>query len=182
MRRVVAVEFMSLDGVMEDPQWTGAFFDDEIAQYQHDQLFRSDALLLGRVTYEEMAQAWPTMVEETGDFGERMNSLPKHVATTTITKPDLEWNAAPIKGDLAAGVAELKDQEGGDLLIYGSGTLVRSLMSDNLIDEYCLLTFPIVLGKGKRLFENAIDAPALALADTKVFKTGALALAYKPAG
>jgi dihydrofolate reductase len=176
---VVAVEFMSLDGVMEDPQWTGGFWHDDIAQYQHDQLFRSDALLLGRVTYEDMAEAWPTM-EDTGDFGERMNSLPKHVATAT--KTDLKWNATPIKGDLAAAVAELKDQEGEDLLIYGSGQLVRSLMSDNLIDEYCLLTFPIVLGKGQRLFDNATDAPALKLADTKVFPSGALALVYQPVG
>jgi dihydrofolate reductase len=179
MSRVVAVEYVSLDGVMEEPGvWSGPWFNDELGRYQYDQLFRSDALLLGRLTYEGFAATWPKMNE--GEFGDRMNSLPKHVATTT--KTELEWNATPIEGDVPAAVATLKDASGGDLLIYGSGQLLRTLMPHNLVDEYRLLTFPVILGQGKQLFGGITDPPALKLAEVKSFDSGALSLVYEPTG
>jgi dihydrofolate reductase len=179
MRRVVAVEYLSLDGVMENPSWTGPFFNDEIAKYQHDQLFRSDALLLGRVTYEGFAASWPSMEETEGDFAVRMNTLPKHVATTTL--PELEWNASPIQGDVPAAVAELRQQPGQDILIYGSAELVRTLTRHNLIDEYRLLVHPVIVGSGKRLFDEVREAPTLKLSDTATFSSGVVSLVYEPA-
>jgi dihydrofolate reductase len=179
VRRVVAAEYLSLDGVMEEPSWTAPFFNDEIAKYQHDQLFRSDALLLGRVTYQGFAASWPSMEEVEGDFAVRMNTLPKHVATTTLR--ELEWNASPIEGDVAAAVTKLKQEPGQDILIYGSGELVRTLTEHNLIDEYRLMVHPVVLGSGKRLFEGVHDAPGLKLADTVTFSSGVVGLVYEPA-
>jgi dihydrofolate reductase len=179
MGRVVAVEYVSLDGVMEDPAWTAPFFNDEIAKYQNDQLFRSGALLLGRVTYEGFAASWPSMEATEGDFAVRMNTLPKHVASTTLH--ELEWNARLIEGDVPAAVAALKEQPGQDLLIYGSGELVRTLTRHNLIDEYRLLVHPVILGSGKRLFEGVGEAPALKLADTVTFSSGVVSLVYEPA-
>jgi dihydrofolate reductase len=177
MSRVVAVEYVSLDGVMEDPSWTAPFWNDEIATYQSDQLFRSDALLLGRTTYQAFNASWPTRTDEGDGFTDRMNSLPKYVATRTL--PELEWNSTPIEGDVPNAVAEMKQPAGGDLLIYGSAQLVRSLMTHNLIDEYRLLTYPVVLGKGQRLFEGVTDAPALKLADIVNFSSGVVSLVYE---
>ena len=180
MSRVVAVEYVSLDGVFEEPAWTGPWWGDDMADYQYAQLFKSDALLLGRVTYEGFYASWPNMEAETGDFGVRMNTMPKHVATTT--QDSLEWNATPIKGDVGAAVKALKQPEGGDLLIYGSGKLVRYLLGQNLIDEYRLLTYPIVLGQGDRLFDGSTDAPDLKLADVQRFESGVTSLVYEPTG
>lgn len=177
MRRVVAVEYVSLDGVMEDPAWSGPFFNEEVAKFQYDQLFRSDALLLGRVTYEGFAASWPHMEETEGEFAVRMNTLPKHVATTTLRS--LDWNASPIEGDVAAAVTELKRQPGDDILIYGSGELVRTLARANLIDEYRLMVNPVIVGKGKRLFDGVSDVPALNLTDTVTTSTGVVALVYE---
>src|SRR6478672_6139259 len=119
MRKVVMTEYVTLDGVMEEPgQWSGPFFNEEAARFKHEELFASDALLLGRVTYEGFAAAWPTM-EGTGDFGERMNSLPKYVASTTMRAAD--WtNSTILREDVAAEVARLKQQEGQDILLSGS--------------------------------------------------------------
>jgi len=159
MRRVIVTEYVSVDGVMQDPGgvgeiehggWTVPYWNDEIAKFQYDGLFASDALLLGRVTYEGFAAAWPDMTHEEGEFADRMNSLPKFVATRTLDQ--LEWNATSLKGDVAEEVAKLKQQSGQDLLIYGSGELVRTLMQHNLIDQLNLLMYPVVLGSGKRLF------------------------------
>jgi dihydrofolate reductase len=179
MRRVVLAVYVSLDGVMEEPAWTAPFFNDELAKYQRDQLFRSDALLLGRVTYEGFAAAWPSMEETEGDFAVRMNTLPKYVATRTPRK--LEWNASAIQGDVPAAVAELKRQPGQDILVYGSGELASTLAQHNLIDEYRLMVHPVVLGSGKRLFDGVKDAPALKLADTVTFSSGVVALVCEPA-
>jgi dihydrofolate reductase len=186
MRRVIATEYMSLDGVMDDPGGTGEFehrgwtipyWNDEIAKYQSDQLFASDAFLLGRVTYEEFVASWPLM---SGDpFTDRMNSLPKFVTSTTLEEP-LEWNATLLKGDLAEEVVKLKQQSGQNLLIYGSGELVHRLIQHNLIDEYRLLVYPVVLGSGKRLFRDG-STTTLKLVDTKTFSSGVVALTYQPA-
>jgi dihydrofolate reductase len=177
MGKVVAAEYVSVDGVMEEPAWTGPFWNDELAKAQYDLLFASDALLLGRVTYQGFAAAWPTM-EGTGEFGERMNSLPKHVASTTLDA--MEWNATRIEGDVPDAVARLKEQP-GNLLIYGSADLVNALLQRGLIDEYRLMLHPVVVGKGKRLFKDGIDTTALKLVDTKTTATGVVILTYEPA-
>ena len=125
MRKIVLSEYLSLDGVMDTPSWTAPYWTDEIAKYKLDELFASDALLLGRVTYEGFATAWPSMKDEQS-FADRMNGLPKYVATTTLT--DFTWNnARAIEGDVAAAVRALREQEGQNILIYGSGVLAQML-------------------------------------------------------
>jgi dihydrofolate reductase len=179
MSKVVVTEYVSLDGVMDEPgTWSFPFFNDEAAKFKYDELFASDALLLGRVTYQGFAAAWPTMTD-TGDFGERMNSMPKYVASRTLDT--VEWNASLIKGDVAEEVARLKQQPGQDILVAGSGELVHTLMQHDLIDEYRLMLHPIVLGSGKRLFREGSDTKTLRLVETKPFSSGVVVLTYHPA-
>jgi dihydrofolate reductase len=180
VRKVIASEFVSLDGVMEDPSWTFQFSSDEQQKFKFDELFASDALLMGRVTYEGFAAAWPGRTDEAG-FAERMNGLPKYVVSRTLEEP-LEWdNSTLIEGDVAEAVAGLKQQPGQDVLIYGSGELVSTLMQHDLIDEYRLMVFPVVVGGGKRLFEDAAETTVLKLVDTKTFDSGVVVLTYEPA-
>jgi dihydrofolate reductase len=188
VRKLVVTEFLTLDGVMEAPGgefhpdgkggWTSQFFSDEVGKFKSDELFAADALLLGRVTYQHFAAAWPSMTDAAG-FAERMNSLPKFVASTTLQEP-LEWNATLIKGDVAAAVAKLKEQPGQDILIAGSAELVHTLLQGDLIDEFRLMVFPVILGSGKRLFRAGIDSQALRLVDTKTFSSGVVVLSYAP--
>ena len=179
MRRIVAAEYVSLDGVMEEPAWTGPYFDEELGKAQLDLLFASDALLLGRVTYQGFAAAWPSMTDEQG-FADRMNGLPKFVVSTSLT--EVEWNnSSLIEDNVAEEVSRLKEQPGQDILIYGSGDLVRTLMEHDLIDEYRLMVFPIVLGSGKRLFGDGTDKTSLKLADTGTTTAGVVILTYRPA-
>jgi dihydrofolate reductase len=177
MGKVVLSEYISLDGVIENPAWTAPYWNDEIAQFKFAELFASGALLLGRVTYEGFAAAWPTMTDEQG-FADRMNSIPKFVPSHTLS--EATWNASLIAGDVAAAVADLKQQIAQDILIYGSGTLAETLMRHNLIDEYRLLTYPVVLGSGKRLFSTDIPLN-LKLVEAKAFESGVVALTYRPA-
>jgi dihydrofolate reductase len=188
MRKVVAAEYLTVDGVMTDPGgvgeierggWSTAYFNDELAEYQSEQLFASDALLLGRVTFEGFAAAWPSMEETEGEFAVRMNTLPKFVASRSLHEP-LPWNGTLLKGDLADAVAKLKEQPGQDILIYGSGQLVEVLHARGLIDEYRLMVFPVTLGDGKHLFREGTKAD-LKLTDTKTTGTGVLMLTYEPA-
>lgn len=190
MRRVVAAEYVTVDGVMQDPGgvgeieeggWSNPYFNDELAKYQSDQLFASDALLLGRVTYEGFAAAWPSMEEAEGEFAVRMNTLPKFVASGTLDEP-LEWNATLLKGNVAEEVQKLKQQPGQDLLIYGSSELVGTLMAHNLIDEYRLMVFPVALGTGKRLFRDGNEKIPLKLAAAETTGAGVVVLTYQPAG
>jgi dihydrofolate reductase len=140
----------------------------------------SDALLMGRVTYEGMAAFWPNQPGGT-PMVDYINSVPKFVVSTTLEEP-LGWNNSTlIKGDVAEGVAGLKRQLGKDITILGSGTLVRSLLADDLIDELRLMVLPVVLGGGKRLFEDGGDRKVLELVDSKTFSTGVLYLTYRPA-
>ena len=180
MRKVVMTEFVTLDGVMEAPiTWSVSFRCAEGAKFKHDELFASDALLLGRVTYEGFAAAWPTM-EGTGDFGERMNAIPKYVVSTTLTDPT--WNnTTVIPGDVPAAIASLKAQDGRDILLSGSADLVNSLIPTGLIDEYRLMVHPVVVGQGKKLFADGLDMTTLRLVDTKPFSTGIVVLTYAPA-
>jgi len=181
MRKVVAVEYVTVDGVMTDPGgWSGPYFDDELAQHQSEQLLASDALLLGRVTFEGFADAWPSMEETEGDFAVRMNTLPKFVASTTLREP-LVWNGVLLKGDFADEVAKLKAQPGGDLLVYGSGQLVNTLHPHGLIDEYHLMVFPVTLGTGEHLFRNGGGKRDLKLSEAKVTGSGVAVLTYRPA-
>lgn len=177
MGNVTLAIYVSLDGVVEEPTWTGPFWNDELARLQKDLLFASDALLLGRVTYQGFAAAWPTMTDEEG-FAERMNSLPKFVATRTLD--EAEWNATLMKGDVAGQVAALKEQPGQDLLLYGSAQLANHLTREGLIDRYRLMLFPVVRGAGKRLFEEG-TAANLVLLQATTTSTGVAVLDYAPA-
>ena len=186
MGKIVAAEYVTLDGVTEDPGPTGEFehrgwslpyWNDELSQYQSELLFGSDALLLGRVTYEEFVASWPL---RSGDpFTDRMNSLPKFVASATLQAP-LEWNATLLEGDLAEEVRKLREQPAHNLLIYGSGELVHTLRQHNLIDVYRVMLYPLVVGSGKRLFRERGDKTALRLADAKTTSTGVVVLTYEP--
>jgi dihydrofolate reductase len=179
MGKVVVTMFVSLDGVMEEPAWTMPYWNDEIAKFKLDELFATDAHLLGRVTYQGFAAAWPSRTDEAG-FADRMNSLPKFVVSTTLEK--VEWNNSRlIKENVAEEVSKLKQQPGQDILIAGSGTLVHTLMQHDLIDEYRLLVYPVVLGSGKRLFRDGSKA-TLKLVETKTFSSGVVLLRYQPAG
>ena len=192
MRRVIVSEFVSLDGVIEDPggaesdRGGWAFQADrgpEGDKFKFDELAAADALLLGRVTYEGFAAALPQMEEQTGEYGAWMNGYPKHVASRTLEEP-LEWNNSTlIEGDVAEEVSRLKEQPGKDILVFGSAQLVHTLMQHDLIDEYRLMVFPIVVGKGKRLFEDVGETRAMQLVDTKpVGPDGILILTYRQAG
>lgn len=177
MRKIIVTEYLSIDSVMEEPEWTVPFRSEEAAKFKHAELFASDALLLGRVTYEGFAQGWPSQKDEQG-FADRMNSLPKFVVSTTLS--ELEWNnSSLIKENVVEEVARLKQQPGQNILIYGSGELVHTLMQHDLIDEYRLMVCPIVLGKGKRLFKEGSDAKTLKLAETKTFASGIVVLTYQ---
>lgn len=165
MRKIIVSEFVSLDGVMEDPGgaegfehggWTMSYWNDDIGKVKTDELFASDALLLGRVTYEGFAAAWPGRTDEAG-FADRMNNVPKYVVSTTLN--DANWkNSHIIAENVAEEIATLKQQPGQDILVAGSGKLIESLMRHNLVDEYTLLVYPVVLGSGKRLFKDGITA------------------------
>jgi dihydrofolate reductase len=189
MRKVVVSEFMTLDGVMEDPSWTFQFSSEEQERFKFDELAASDAVLLGRVTYEGFAAAWPNMMEQyrgprregLAAYTDMMNGYPKHVVSTTLEEP-LEWNNSTlIKGNLAEEIANLKDQPGKDILIFGSGNLVNTLVRDDLIDEYRLMIFPIIVGSGQRLFAGGFDEMVLKLVDSETFGSGVVVLTYRPA-
>lgn len=176
MRKVVVSEFVSLDGVIENPAWTFAYQSDEQNAFKFAELQAADALLLGRVTYDGMSKAWPTMEAQTGEYGKWMNSYPKYVPSTTLAEG--EWNATIIKGDLAEEINTLKQQPGKDILLFGSGKLVESLMRHELVDEFRLIVYPIVLGQGQKLFVDGIPAK-LKLVKSEVFSSGAVALTYE---
>jgi len=183
MRKVVASELMSLDGVVESPdKWHFPYFNDEMAEAIGAAMAASDAMLMGRVTYEEFAAFWPSQSseddQETTDY---MNNTPKFVVSKSLEEP-LEWNNSTlIEGDVAEEISKLKQQPGKDISISGSPTLVRSLLEEDLLDELRLMLHPIVVGSGKRLFEEGSDRKALQLLDSKTFSTGVLYLTYQPA-
>ena len=182
MTRIVLTEFISLDGVIEEPRWTFQFErGPDGAKFKFDELFASEALLLGRVTYQGFAQAWPSM--GTDDFGKRMNSIPKYVVSSTLTDAEATWGPTTvIRGDDVAEITKLKAQPGGDLLVEGSSQLARTLIQHGLVDEYRLMLFPIVLGAGKRLFPAEMSEPAkLTLTEAKPDRDGVMLLRYHPA-
>jgi dihydrofolate reductase len=178
--RLVATEYLSMDGVFEEPgHWSGPFFNDEAEQFKWTELQASDALLLGRKTYEGFSAAWPTMTG-TGEFGEKMNNMTKYVISSTLDK--VEWTGSTlIKGNVVEEVRKLKKEPGQDLLLSGSAQLFNSLMQENLIDLYRFMLHPIVLGKGKRLFADGVDQRVLDLTETKRFKSGIVILEFEAA-
>jgi dihydrofolate reductase len=183
MSRIVVTEFMSLDGVMEEPRWTFQFDrGPEGDKFKYDELFASDALLLGRVTYQGFAQAWPSMAGD--DFGQRMNSIPKYVVSGTLTDAEANWGPTTVlRGEVAAEVAALKAQPSGDLLVEGSSQLVQALARQGLVDEYRLMVFPIILGRGKRVFPADLADPAkLTVVAHQTVGDGVTLLTLQPAG
>jgi dihydrofolate reductase len=176
MSTVVAVEYLSLDGVMEEPHWSGPYFNDEVAEFQYNNLFSSDALLLGRVTYEGFKSAWPTMTDERG-FADRMNGMPKYVSSSTLDTG--EWNATLLKGDPAEQVTALKRDVEGTLLINGSAQLFQALHAAGLIDEYRFMIYPIVVGTGGHLFAEG-GAGGLKLVKSQITDSGVAILTYHP--
>jgi dihydrofolate reductase len=177
--RLVATEYLTLDGVFEEPgQWSGPWFNDEAGQFKWQELQASDALLLGRRTYEGFAASWPN-IQGTGDFGVKMNTMPKYVISSTLKKAD--WpGSIVIKGDLANEIRKLKAQPGKDLLLSGSAQLFNALMREGLIDVYRFMVHPVVLGSGRRLFAEANAERPLALSETKILKTGIVIAEYVP--
>ncbi len=177
MRKVIVSTYITLDGVIENPMWTFPYWSDEIAQFQSADLFASDALLLGRETYEGFKEAWPARAG-TDAFADRINSLPKYVASRTLQTA--EWNATVLRGDVPAAIAELKRQPGQNILKYGGGALLHTLLEHRLLDELHLLVYPVVVGSGARLVPQGSEL-GLQLLDTKTFSTGVVALIYQPA-
>jgi len=188
MGKVVVSEFITLDGVIEDPGgaestefggWSLRFPAEEGQQFKYEELMAGDVQLMGRVTYEEFAQAWPAMEEVAGDFGAKMNTMPKVVVSTTLTNP--EWkNSIVAGGDLPTTVASLKEQYDGDILVPGSATLIESLREHDLVDEYRLMVHPVVLGQGKKLFKEGTTPVDLALIETRKAGPDVQLLIYRP--
>ena len=175
MRKVVVTEFMSLDGVMEEPAWTFPYWSDDIAKFKDEESSASDALLLGRVTYQGFAAAWPESEDEGADY---FNSVRKHVVSTTLDR--VEWNNSTlIKDNIVEEIIKLKQQDGKEIMVHGSATLVQTLIQHDLVDCYRLLVYPLVLGEGKRLFKEGSTA-SLKLLDSKSFSSGVVALVYEP--
>ena len=181
MRRVIASEFVSLDGVMESPEkWHFPYFDEEMGQEIGAAMGQTDAMLMGRVNYEEWADFWPQQDPEENPAAVHMNGVRKYVVSTTLKEP-LGWNNSTlIGGNVAEEIDKLKRQPGKDIGISGSGTLVRSLLQKNLLDELRLMVHPVVVGSGRRLFEEGGDRKELELVDSKTFSTGVVYLTYRP--
>lgn len=175
MRNLVVTEFMSLDGVMENPGWTFPYWNDEIAQFKGEETAASDALLLGRVTYQGFAAAWPESEDEGAEY---FNNVRKYVVSTTLDSA--EWNNSTlIKENVVAEIAKLKEGEGRDITVHGSATLVQTLIEHDLVDRYRLLVYPVVVGEGARLFKEG-TAAKLKLVESRAFSSGVTALVYEP--
>ena len=182
MRKVTAGLFVSLDGVTESPEkWQLPYFNDEMGEAIGAAMAAADAMLLGRVTYQEFASYWPGVRSEDQPFADYMNNTPKYVVSTTLDT--VEWsNSTLIKGNVVEEITKLKQQPGKNIGITGSTTLVQSLLQDDLLDELGLMIHPVVVGSGKRLFKEGGDLKALKLIDSKTFSTGVVSLTYQPAG
>jgi dihydrofolate reductase len=179
MRKIVAGLFVSLDGVMEAPEtWHFPYFNDEMAEAVSSQMAAADTMLLGRRTYEEFAAYWADKGSDV-ELADQINGTPKLIASTTLKT--VAWqNSTLIEGDVAQALMGLKREPGKEISITGSATLVRSLLRDKLLDELRLLVHPIVLGTGKRLFEEPAGRVPLKLVDSRTFSTGVLYLTYEP--
>jgi dihydrofolate reductase len=186
MGRIVVTEFVSLDGVMEDPGGSEDFehggWSFEIARgeegdkFKLDETMEAEALLLGRVTYEGFAEAWPS---REGEFADKFNNMPKYVVSSTMD--EAEWsNSTVVEGDLAEAVPKIRDQHDGDVVVHGSAQLAQALLDSDLVDELRLMVFPVVLGSGKRLFGETSGKKPLQLVDSKTVGDGVTILVYRP--
>ena len=186
MGKIVVTEFVSLDGVMEDPGGAESFrhggwsFEiargDEGNKFKLDETVSSEALLLGRVTYQGFAEAWPS---REGEFADKFNTMPKYVVSSTLDEP--EWNNSTVlKGDVVEEVEKLRREQEGEIVVHGSARLVQTLLENDLVDELRLMVFPVVLGSGKRLFGDTSDKKTLRLVDSKVVGDGVVILVYQP--
>ncbi|MEC3982464.1 dihydrofolate reductase family protein [Amycolatopsis sp. H20-H5] len=177
-RKIVATEYVTLDGFMDEPgEWSMPFWSDEAGQYKKEELFGFEAMLLGRRTYDGFSRAWPTMSDSEG-FADKMNGMPKYVASRT--PETATWNASILKGDVVEAVTELKNSDGGDLLLAGSGELLNLLAQHDLIDEYRLMVHPIVLGEGKKRLFTTAPRRQLELTGSVTFPTGVMVHTYRP--
>ena len=185
MKKLIVSEFITIDGVMEDPGgaegksyggWSLKFFSPEYATYKAEELFSCDTLLLGRLTYKEFADAWP---ERHDDFADRMNAIKKYIVTSS--QDTLAWqNSEAINGNIVEAVTQLKQQDGQNILVAGSGQLVDELLKNKLVDELRLMVHPIVIGEGKRLFKDGIPLSTFELVAVEKFSSGTVVLTYKP--
>jgi dihydrofolate reductase len=186
--RIVVTEFVSLDGVMEDPGGSESFkyggwsFEfargEEGDNFKLDEALQAEALLLGRVTYEGFAEAWPT---REGEFADKFNSMPKYVVSSTLNEP--EWNNSTVlEGDIVRAVSNLRQEVDGNIVVHGSAQLVQTLLEHDLVDELRLMVFPVVLGSGKKLFASTSEKKPLQLVDSKTVGDGVAILIYRPAG
>jgi dihydrofolate reductase len=187
MARIVVTEFVSLDGVMEAPgggegfKYGGWTFEinrgEEGDKFKLDETLDSEALLLGRATYQGFADAWPSRKDE---FADKLNAMPKYVVSSTLENP--EWaNSTVLKGDVVEEVSKLRDEQDGNIVVHGSAQLAQTLLDNDLVDELRLMVFPVVLGSGKRLFGETRDKKGLKLTDSKVIGDGVAILVYEPA-
>lgn len=178
MRKVIVEAEVSLDGIMNGPEFWGQVFkyhSNDVADYLNNLLLAPDALLMGRMTYEVFAQVWPA---REGDDADHVNGMPKYVASRTLQEP-LDWNATLIQGDVAKEIEKLKQEPGKDLLQYGVGELTHTMLRHGLVDEIRLLVFPFTFGDGPRVFASMESNP-LKLLETRTFDSGAIALHYQP--
>jgi dihydrofolate reductase len=186
--KLVVSQFVSVDGVFQDPGGVGeidrggwsfkAEHGEEFDKFKSEELMAADAQLLGRTTYEGFAKAWPSMEETEGEFAVRMNSMPKYVVSTTLENP--EWNnSTVIRDNVADAVRKLKEETDGDILVAGSGQLIRTLLDEDLVDEWRLMIFPIIVGQGEHLFGEQRDMSELRLKDSKIIgPDGIIVLTY----
>ncbi len=187
MGKIVITEFVSLDGVMEDPGgaegfryggWTFEIEQGEGRRFKLEETMATDALLLGRKTYEGFAEAWPS---REGEFADKFNNMPKYVVSSTLQNP--EWNNSTVlDGDLAHEVAAIKEAVAGDIVVHGSAQLAQALIDADLADELRLMVFPVILGSGKRLLDGTAEKKPLRLTASEIVGDGVAILTYAPAG
>jgi dihydrofolate reductase len=188
MRKIIVTEFITLDGVIEAPGgnetphphggWQSKYGSPETGKYKVDELASVDALLLGRTTFEVFAGYWPTQTG--GGFADPINRMPKYVVSKSLQKA--EWNNSHILRDVASDVAALKKTNGGNILVYGSGTLVKALLHHDLIDELRLMVFPVSIGGGLRIFDDNRELKKFVLKHSRATENGVLILEYQPIG
>lgn len=180
MRKIVVAEFLTLDGVIEASEtWQPPYVSEDVAEEIQASILASEAMLLGRVTYQMFAAYWPTQTNNEFGIAAKLNSQPKFVVSSTLETA--AWNNTTlIKGNVAEEIHRLKQQPGGDIRLSGSVTLAQSLIQAGLVDEYWLLVHPLVLGRGKRLFSSGIESARLKLVENKAFRSGVVLLRYQP--
>lgn len=184
MSKLIVSEFVSLNGVIEAPggeeghphtNWVLDYHDSELVQYKLDEVLGADSLLIGRVTYESFAGAWPS---REGEMADKLNDMPKYIVSSTLEDP--EWsNSTVLEGDVRGAVSKLRQESDGEILVHGSARLVHSLIENDLVDEYRLMVFPVVIADGKRMFPDSPRKHRLKLVDTRRFGSGVIVHTYQ---